>query len=217
IRTPLQSIIGYADLLRQQDKPSRKHLDAIYHSSEHLLHIVNEVLDYSRIISGKFTFAQLDFDLRQLLEEVMSVMRPQAEKKSLDLSLHDHIRDNAFLNGDPFRLKQLLYNLIGNAIKFTEQGGVSLTVEDAADAGAPMLTFTVSDTGKGIAPRDVRRIFNQFEQAGDTYHHNGTGLGLSIVKALTEAQNGSIEVTSEPGKGSSFAVQLPFAAARQIP
>ncbi|GAA0534197.1 ATP-binding protein [Chitinophaga japonensis] len=219
IRTPLQSIIGYADLLRQQDKPSRKHLDAIYHSSEHLLHIVNEVLDYSRIISGKFTFAQLDFDLRQLLEEVMSVMRPQAEKKALDLSLHDHIRGNAFLNGDPFRLKQLLYNLIGNAIKFTEQGGVSLSVEDAVaeDTGHPLLTFTVTDTGKGIAPKDVRRIFNQFEQAGDTYHHNGTGLGLSIVKALTEAQHGSIEVTSEPGKGSSFAVQLPFATARQAP
>jgi signal transduction histidine kinase/CheY-like chemotaxis protein len=219
IRTPLQSIIGYADLLRQQDKPSKRHLEAIFHSSEHLLHIVNEVLDYSRIISGKFTFEQRDFDLHQLLEEVIGVMRPQAEKKLLPLSLINHVSGNGFINGDPFRLKQLLYNLIGNAIKFTEEGEVTLKVEEAPseEAGNTLLTFTVTDTGKGITPKDVRRIFNQFEQAGDSSHQNGTGLGLSIVKALTEAQNGTIEVTSELGKGSSFAVQLPFAIAAGAP
>ncbi|WP_246197647.1 hybrid sensor histidine kinase/response regulator [Chitinophaga agrisoli] len=219
IRTPLQSIIGYADLLRQQDKPSRKHLDAIFHSSEHLLHIVNEVLDYSRIISGKFTFERRDFDLRPLLEEVIAVIRPQAEKKALVLALNNNITGGGVVNGDPFRLKQLLYNLLGNAIKFTDEGQVTLSVEDSAtteDDGV-LLTFTVSDTGKGISPKDVRRIFNQFEQATDTANYNGTGLGLSIVKALTEAQNGSIEVTSEPGKGSSFAIALPFAAASGAP
>jgi signal transduction histidine kinase/CheY-like chemotaxis protein/HPt (histidine-containing phosphotransfer) domain-containing protein len=215
IRTPLQSIIGYADLLRQQDRPSKKHLDAIFHSSEHLLHIVNEVLDYSRIISGKFTFEHRDFDLRQLLEEVMSVIRPQAEKKDLGLELYNTISGSNYINGDPFRLKQLLYNLMGNAIKFTEEGQVTLTVAETPSdlESTRLLIFTVADTGKGIAEKDVLRIFNQFEQAGDSSHQNGTGLGLSIVKALTEAQNGTIEVTSEPGKGSSFAVQLPFAAA----
>ena len=215
IRTPLQSIIGYADLLRQQDKPSKKHLEAIFHSSEHLLHIVNEVLDYSRIISGKFTFERRDFDLRQLLEEVMTVIRPQAEKKELGLVLNNTLHSGVFLNGDPFRLKQLLYNLMGNAVKFTDEGQVTLTVESAPspEDNMQLLTFTVADTGKGIAEKDVQRIFNQFEQAGDSSHQNGTGLGLSIVKALTEAQNGSIEVTSEPGVGSRFAVQLPFAMA----
>jgi signal transduction histidine kinase/FixJ family two-component response regulator len=219
IRTPLQSIIGYADLLRQQDKPSKRHIEAIFHSSEHLLHIVNEVLDYSRIISGKFTFERRDFDLHQLLEEVISVMRPQAEKKLLPLELHNNISGNGFINGDPFRLKQMLYNLIGNAIKFTEKGHVGLTVDETPgeEAGTLLLTFTVSDTGTGITPKDVRRIFNQFEQAGDTSHQNGTGLGLSIVKALTEAQNGTIEVTSEPGAGSHFAIQLPYVKAIGIP
>ena len=219
IRTPLQSIIGYADLLRQQDKPSKRHIEAIFHSSEHLLHIVNEVLDYSRIISGKFTFERRDFDLHQLLEEVITVMRPQAEKKLLALELHNNITGNGFINGDPFRLKQMLYNLIGNAIKFTEEGHVGLTVDETPgeEAGTTLLTFTVSDTGMGITPKDVRRIFNQFEQAGDSSHQNGTGLGLSIVKALTEAQNGTIEVTSEPGAGSRFAVLLPFVKALSVP
>lgn len=219
IRTPLQSIIGYADLLRQQDKPSKRHIEAIFHSSEHLLHIVNEVLDYSRIISGKFNFERRDFDLHQLLEEVISVMRPQAEKKLLPLELRNNITGNGFINGDPFRLKQLLYNLIGNAIKFTEEGHVALAVEETPgeEAGTTLVTFTVSDTGKGITPKDVQRIFNQFEQAGDTSNQNGTGLGLSIVKALTEAQNGSIEVTSELGLGSRFAVQLPFVKALSAP
>jgi signal transduction histidine kinase/DNA-binding response OmpR family regulator len=219
IRTPLQSIIGYADLLRQQEKPSKKHIEAIFHSSEHLLHIVNEVLDYSRIISGKFTFEQRDFDLHQLLEEVISVMRPQAEKKLLPLELVNNISSNGFINGDPFRLKQLLYNLIGNAIKFTDKGQVTLTVDETPgeEAGTALMTFTVTDTGVGITSKDVQRIFNQFEQAGDASHQNGTGLGLSIVKALTEAQNGTIEVTSEPGAGSSFAVLLPFVKAIGVP
>ncbi|WP_298740566.1 ATP-binding protein [uncultured Chitinophaga sp.] len=219
IRTPLQSIIGYADLLRQQDKPSKRHIEAIFHSSEHLLHIVNEVLDYSRIISGKFTFERRDFDLHQLLEEVITVMRPQAEKKLLPLELHNNVAGNGFITGDPFRLKQMLYNLLGNAIKFTEKGHVGLTVDEAPgeEAGTTLLTFTISDTGSGITPKDVRRIFNQFEQAGESSHQNGTGLGLSIVKALTEAQNGTIEVTSEPGAGSRFAVQLPFVRALSVP
>jgi signal transduction histidine kinase/CheY-like chemotaxis protein/HPt (histidine-containing phosphotransfer) domain-containing protein len=219
IRTPLQSIIGYADLLRQEDQPSKKYLETIFHSSEHLLHIVNEVLDYSRIISGKFTFERRDFDLHLLLEEVIGVMRPQAEKKLLALTLLNHVAGDGYINGDPFRLKQLLYNLIGNAIKFTEEGQVILAVREypAEEVGATLITFTVTDTGKGITPKDVRRIFNQFEQAGDSSHQNGTGLGLSIVKALTEAQNGTIEVTSELEKGSSFAVQLPFVKAAGVP
>jgi signal transduction histidine kinase/CheY-like chemotaxis protein/HPt (histidine-containing phosphotransfer) domain-containing protein len=216
IRTPLQSIIGYADLMRHQERPLKKHIDAIFHSSEHLLHIVNEVLDYSRIISGKFIFEQRAFDVRQLLEEVMAVMRPQAEKKLLNMRLRDQISGTGYLTGDPFRLKQVLYNLLGNAIKFTDSGLVTLSVADEAQGDNTLVTFTVADTGKGISAKDIIRVFNQFEQAeGPSSNSAGTGLGLSIVKVLTESQGGKIEVVSEPGQGSTFIVQLPFVAAEE--
>lgn len=214
IRTPLQSIIGYADLMRHQERPLKKHIDAIFHSSEHLLHIVNEVLDYSRIISGKFIFEQRAFDIRQLLEEVMSVMRPQAEKKLLNLRLLDQVTGTGYVTGDPFRLKQVLYNLMGNAIKFTDGGMVTLSVADEVQGDKALVIFTVADTGKGISPEDIIRVFNQFEQAeGPSSNNAGTGLGLSIVKALAEGQGGTIEVVSEPGQGSTFIVQLPLAVA----
>lgn len=214
IRTPLQSIIGYADLMRHQERPLKKHIDAIFHSSEHLLHIVNEVLDYSRIISGKFIFEQRAFDIRQLLEEVMSVMRPQAEKKLLNLRLLDQITGTGYVTGDPFRLKQVLYNLMGNAIKFTDSGMVTLSVADEVQTDKALVIFTVADTGKGISPEDIIRVFNQFEQAeGPSSNNAGTGLGLSIVKALAEGQGGIIEVVSEPGQGSTFIVRLPLAIA----
>lgn len=213
IRTPLQSIIGYAEQIKDNDKPAKEDINAIYHSSIHLLHIVNEVLDYSRIVSGRFKFTRSTFSIWRLLDEVMTIMRPQAERKSLKLALYTNITETDLITGDPFRLKQILINLLGNAIKFTEKGEVSLTVSNKDIKRRSYFTFAVKDTGVGIAQEDLNNIFEEFEQADATAANNanGTGLGLSIVKALTEGQGGRVEAESEPGKGSCFTVKLRFA------
>lgn len=214
IRTPLQSIIGYAELLKQQPDPGRTAIDAIYQSSEHLLQIVNEVLDYNRITSGKFTFSVQTFDIGKLLEEVVAAMRPQAEKKSLSLKTDialDHIRH---IKGDPFRLKQILYNLLSNAIKFTHVGEVVLCAFFKRQGESLHFTFVVKDTGIGISEEDCKKIFNEFEQVEaaerDLLNQSGAGLGLNIVKALVDNQGGRVYVKSKLGLGSSFTVYITY-------
>lgn len=215
LRTPLQSIIGYADLLRQQEQPEKKDVEAIYHSSEHLLQVVNEVLDYNRIISGKFTFQNSVINIKELLDEVVATMRSQAQKKALQLLFRMDIRGSGYIIADPFRLKQVLYNLLGNAIKFTESGTVSLSVTDEPRGRKTRLIFKISDTGAGIQKEDINRIFHQYEQAGPGTEakHSGTGLGLNIVNILTGKMGGTIVVNSEPGRGSVFTVNLKFETA----
>ena len=216
IRTPLQSIIGYAEMINQQEYPQKKDIEAIYRSSGHLMQIVNEVLDYNRIISGKFSFASQPFDMLTLLDEVIFVMRLEADKKSIDLETDYDNTVPAFVTGDPFRLKQILFNLLGNAIKFTQQGGVILTVRAEPVDEAVLYHFDVTDTGIGLAAADIERIFNEFEQAGDEKQGRaGTGLGLPITKELIESQGGNIVVKSKLGKGSSFSFGLEFAKAQQ--
>ncbi|ALL04484.1 histidine kinase [Pedobacter sp. PACM 27299] len=219
IRTPLQSIIGYAELIRQQEKPNPRDIDAIYHSSEHLLQIVNEVLDYNRIISGKFTFIEKPFDIAKLLEEVIFVMRPQAERKSLNLLTEISLHETKYINGDPFRLKQILYNLLGNAIKFTNEGEVVLSVFYKRQGESLHFTFMVRDTGIGISEASKAVIFNEFEQVNENdqevLHQAGTGLGLTIIKSLIETQGGRIYVKSKEGVGSVFTVYLTFKIAEE--
>ena len=216
IRTPLQSIIGYAEMISQQEYPQKKDIEAIYRSSGHLMQIVNEVLDYNRIISGKFSFASQPFDMLTLLDEVIFVMRLEADKKGIDLETDYDNTVPAFVTGDPFRLKQILFNLLGNAIKFTQQGGVILTVRAEQVDEQVQYHFDVTDTGIGLATADIERIFNEFEQAGDEKQTKaGTGLGLPITKELIESQGGNITVKSKPGKGSSFSFGLQFAKAQQ--
>ncbi len=217
IRTPLQSIIGYAELIRHQQYPEKKDIEAIYNSSEHLLQIVNEVLDYNRIISGKFTFSTLTFDMEKLLDEVISVMRPQAELKSLKMVADFELEGAKYVDGDPFRLKQILYNLLGNAVKFTHEGQVSLSAVFKRQAEQLHFTFSVKDTGIGLSEEETKRIFNEFEQGNsygsETLNTNGTGLGLAIIKSLVEHQAGRIYVKSKPGEGSVFTVYLTFTEA----
>ena len=126
IRTPLQSIIGYAEALKSEEKPKKQDLETLHSASEHLLYLVNEVLDYSRIISDRFTFEDRVFSINPLLNEVVQVLRPNALSKGLILRLENGLRPNLYLHGDPFRLRQVLYNLLTNAIKFTETGEVSV-------------------------------------------------------------------------------------------
>ncbi|WP_448636402.1 sensor histidine kinase [Pedobacter panaciterrae] len=194
IRTPLQSIIGYAELIKQQEYPQSKDIDAIYHSSEHLLQIVNEVLDYNRIISGKFTFSNKVFDVGQLLAEVISVMRPQAEAKSLKMVADFDLKGLKYIYGDPFRLKQILYNLLGNAVKFTQTGEIVLSAFYKRQNENVHFTFIVKDTGIGLSEEDGKVIFNEFEQINtiesEVVNSTGTGLGLTIIKSLVENQGG---------------------------
>lgn len=208
IRTPLQSIIGYTEALKKDEKPKRQDLETLHSASEHLLHLVNEVLDYSRIISDRFTFEERTFAINTLLNEVVQMLRPTAVSKGLLLQFENGLSPKLYLNGDPFRLRQVLYNLLTNAIKFTESGEVVLRVTGFESDSDLEIEFQISDTGIGLSPEQVQRVFNQFEQADPSISrkYGGTGLGLSIVKALVEGMSGKIKVKSTLGKGTTFFV-----------
>lgn len=213
IRTPLQSIIGFAEHLKHEKKPDPEAIDAIHSSSEHLLHIVNEVLDYSRISSGNFMLAKEKFRLMEVIREVEAAIRIQAGKKDLSLILDFEQASDFALAGDSFRLRQILYNLLGNAIKFTTRGFVRLSVKTSPTSDNRIACqFEITDTGIGIRSEDINKIFNQFEQADTsiTRTFGGTGLGLTIVKSLVEAQGGNLTLQSELGSGSTFTVFLTF-------
>ncbi|RAW00170.1 ATP-binding protein [Pseudochryseolinea flava] len=212
IRTPLQSIIGYAEHIKQQKAIDREAVDAIHSSSEHLLHIVNEVLDYSRIASGNLTFEKEDFSLQSVIHEVTAAMRIQAEKKKLTFLLELESDQDYALRGDSFRLRQILYNLLGNAIKFTHKGFVKLHLKTIPNLNSVKCRFDIVDTGIGIKAEDLSKIFNQFEQANTSIarQYGGTGLGLTIVKSLIESQDGNLTISSAPGQGSTFSVELIF-------
>ena len=211
IRTPLQSIIGFSEQLKQHEN-NLDAVEAINSSSEHLLHIVDEVLDYSRISSGSFVLTKENFHLMKVIKEVESALRIQAQKKGLTLLLDIEEAKDHHVNGDAFRLRQVLYNLVGNAIKFTSKGYVKLALKTREEANKVQCYFEISDTGIGIRREDLSKIFNQFEQANVTITRNygGTGLGLTIAKSLVEAQGGSLDVSSVPGHGSTFKVALTF-------
>lgn len=212
IRTPLQSIVGYAEQIQKHTNPAASDKQAIHQSARHLLQIVNEVLDYSRLVSGRFQLEPRPFSLREVFDEVCAVMQVQAADKGLAFQAEMKKAPDTWLLGDAFRLRQILYNLLGNAIKFTDKGRVSLLVEAHRHDNNWQVGFCVEDTGIGISEEGLGYIFNQFEQAPglDRERYGGTGLGLSIVKALVELQDGEIRATSTPGRGSKFVVSLSF-------
>ena len=205
IRTPLQSIIGYAEQIADKDESTK----AIYNASTHLLHVVNEVLDYSRIISGKFTFSPVDFCLQESIYEVWNSILLHPKAKGLDLQL-ELPEGNLCLKGDVFRLKQVLLNLLGNALKFTDEGFVRLVVTADEKAKKTRVRCEISDSGSGIEEEEQAKIFNQFEQAQNTHVTKGTGLGLSIVKELVEAQGGEVYLRSRQGEGSLFGFSITY-------
>ncbi len=218
IRTPLQSIIGFAEqLLKKITAETKSEIQAIHSSSEHLLHVVNEVLYYSRLDSGKMVFENRKFYFSEVVEEVALAMRVQAETKGLQFYFDDKDSENYFVEGDSFRLKQVLYNLVGNAIKFTEKGCVTLAFEAKANDKNVSVHLQIIDTGIGIDENEIDKIFQRFEQANPSISsiYGGSGLGLTIVKRLVEAQNGTLKINSSPGNGSTFLVDLVFAGAVQ--
>jgi PAS domain S-box-containing protein len=216
LRTPLNSIIGFADVLYDGEVPtsSPKHhelLGDILKSGRHLLQLINDVLDLAKVEAGKLDFRPEPVDLTQLIGEVASVLGSTAAAKQLRLeTVIDPAVNEVVI--DPARLKQVLYNYVSNALKFTDAGGV-VTMR-ALPEGETMFRLEVEDTGIGIVARDISRLFVEFQQldAGTAKRHAGTGLGLALTKRIVEAQAGSVGVTSEPGKGSVFFATLPLLA-----
>jgi PAS domain S-box-containing protein len=215
IRTPLNAIIGFANLLSRASlaKNLKEYVQSIQISGTNLLAIVNDILDFEKIRSGMLRIEQIEFDLPGLLHSVTTMLRPSAEEKHLVLELKTDPDLPMLVVGDPMRLTQILVNLLGNAIKFTEFGSVTLDVQVVSVPGDSIrIMFVVEDTGIGIAESEHHRIFERFMQASNdmSRKYGGTGLGLALVKMLVELQDGCIVLTSTPGKGSSFHIELPY-------
>ncbi|MGE4297127.1 MAG: ATP-binding protein [Desulfovibrionaceae bacterium] len=217
IRTPMNTILGMTGLAMEAGKEERtEYLNAARESAQHLLALVDDVLDVSRIEAGKMDLECLDFDLEQLVDSVRTLMLVQARLKRLTLKTHIESGTPTQLQGDPTRLRQILVNLVGNAIKFTNHGQVEVRVATATPhVAAPpsehtgqgtTLLFSVRDTGVGIAPDKANRVFDAFSQADGsiTRRYGGSGLGLAICKHLTSLMGGRIWVESTPGQGSTF-------------
>ncbi|GAM97222.1 sensory box histidine kinase/response regulator [alpha proteobacterium U9-1i] len=214
LRTPLNGILGITGLLAQTklEPAPRSYLDAIRQSGEHLLDLITEILDYSRLEAGRIQLEQTPFDPEAAMQAVAELLSPKAYEKGLDIAVSVRSDTPARVIGDDGRLRQILFNLAGNAVKFTTSGGVLI---DLAPRGEGRLRFTVRDTGPGIAAEKQAMIFEEFSQAdeGVARRFGGAGLGLAIVKRLAQAMGGEVGLTSRVDQGSSFWVELPLSAA----
>lgn len=221
IRTPMNGIVGMSDLLRdtQLDDEQKLFVDTIYNSAEALLVIINDVLDFSKMEAARLSLFPEPFDLQQLLSEVIMLLRPAAENKGieLDLDLNSYVPNT--LIADPGRLRQIITNLVGNAIKFTSEGAVSIRVSGSFAVSPPTLSIEIEDTGIGIPASKLSEIFGEFNQVEATQNRqfDGTGLGLAISKQLVELMNGTIWVNSIEGDGSVFGVTLQVETANDQP
>lgn len=209
IRTPLNGIIGMTDLLDDTalTKEQEDYVHTLRSSGESLLQIVNDILDFSKIEAGKLNIEIIDFDLRTTIESVLDLFADKVKKQGLELVGLTFANVPSNVRGDPHRLRQILTNLVGNAVKFTEQGEVSLQVTLAQDFEEHFIArFDVNDTGIGISPEGMTRLFQSFSQAdgSTTRKYGGTGLGLAICKQLVEMMHGEIGVDSQLGKGTHF-------------
>ncbi|WP_374335638.1 response regulator [Methyloversatilis sp.] len=224
IRTPMNGVLGMAQLLLRSelDTEQRRYLETLYRSGENLLDLLNDILDLSKIEAGRFDLVRSEFDPRRTLREVTELLGAQAREKSLTLALDVDDAVPGRIEGDPGRLRQIAVNLIGNAIKFTDHGGVFITLrahsmdddlmlQERPASGAIRMVMSVRDTGIGIAEEDQRRIFDAFAQGDNTASRRfgGTGLGLAISRQLAEMLGGSIALRSAEGIGSTFTLSLP--------
>lgn len=213
IRTPLQSILGFAEQAKNSNQANKETINTIFNASTHLLQVVNEVLDYSKITSGKISLNIAPFKLNTLIEEVTDVIEKAAIEKGLVFNMYNQNPASTTLKGDAFRIKQILFNLLGNALKFTKQGEISLRVY----TDKQFTIFEVTDTGVGINNEQLKNIFNEFEQANEQVAstYGGSGLGLTIVHQLVQQMQGEIKVNSIPEKGSTFTVRIPLQIANE--
>jgi PAS domain S-box-containing protein len=216
IRTPMTGVMGMLDML-QESGVSGDQLELIRtarSSAEMLLSIINDVLDMAKLEAGRVEIAKTHFHAETLLRNVCDMMAARAEAKGLAFNAVLPMSTRHWLKGDPDRISQILFNIIGNAVKFTDTGEVSLAAETRSTDEGLDLILHVSDTGHGIPADKIELIFKEFEQANDedAQRKDGTGLGLAIVSRLVDAMGGTIDVKSQPGRGSVFSVRLPLAA-----
>ena len=215
IRTPMNGVLGMTELLlgtALNDK-QRRFADAVYRSGETLLEIINDILDFSKIEAGKFELESVDFNLRTMVEDVFEMLAPRAHQKRIELASHIGPEVPTIAKGDPTRIRQVLTNLVGNALKFTETGEVVVTVAARAEDGRQRVQFEVRDTGIGLRAEALQKLFTVFMQADQSMsrRYGGTGLGLAISKQLVELMGGSISVESQFGEGSTFRFDVPLA------
>lgn len=208
IRTPLNSILGTLGLIRDDIKEGepRYMIDTALKSAEALLSLLNDILDFSKIEAGKLELEETSFAVRDLAVSTVDIMRRQADQKNLELKLEISANAPEWMCGDAGRIRQILLNLTSNAIKFTTTGSVTLAIA----RGEGMVRFSVTDTGVGIAPRDVPLLFRDFSQLDSGHRHEGTGLGLAICQRLVQAMGGDIGVSSDVGHGSVFWFSIPL-------
>ena len=215
IRTPMNGLIGMADLALHLavDPTQREYLQIAKNSAMSLLQIINDILDFSKIEAGKLAIERIDFDMAQLLSEALRPMAVKAAEKGLELVLDIDDGFPAIVRGDPGRIRQILLNLVSNAIKFTMQGEVLVSASARLDGPTAHIDLSVIDTGVGIEAASLAMLFDPFTQEDSTItrRFGGTGLGLSITRRLSEAMGGSVSVESETGKGSHFRCLLPMA------
>ncbi|OGA81230.1 MAG: hypothetical protein A2711_10640 [Burkholderiales bacterium RIFCSPHIGHO2_01_FULL_63_240] len=219
MRTPLHGILGLARLLldRLPERPgvlheSRHQVELIERAGEHLLHIINDVLDFSRIEAGKLQIQHASFDLRSLLDEIIELQRVTAQEKGLRLLADVRLPQPCWVSGDASRLRQMLHNLLGNAIKFTELGEIRVRVTTEPQGGGGTVVFHVQDTGVGIPGDQLGFIFDAFHQVDGSFvrRHKGTGLGLTITREIARAMGGDVDCESEVGRGSVFTLRVPL-------
>jgi len=220
IRTPMNAIIGLTELLlnKKQDETSLENLKAIRFSANNLLTIINEILDFSKIEAGKFTFDIQTFEILQILDELNKSIKLSAQAKNLVYEIQISSAIPQYLKGDQVRLSQILLNLLGNSVKFTQTGKIKLSVDILSETETDIvLEFKVSDTGIGIPKDKLNTIFHSFTQvqSNQRFKTQGTGLGLSITKRLVEMQDGEISLKSQVGKGTAFTFFLPYLKASQ--
>lgn len=209
LRTPINAVIGYNHLLQEKifgelSQRQNEALEKANRSAQHLLELVDDILDISKIEAGKLEIVPEGVDVAALLRDTATSLQLQAKEKGI--AMHVRTPEELEMETDPARMRQIVLNLLSNAVKFTDEGAVRLELE--AD-GAGMVAIEVADTGPGIAPEDQERIFEEFEQTGSGSGKSGTGLGLAISRRLAELLGGSLEVESEPGVGSRFVLTLP--------
>lgn len=216
IRTPMNGMIGMANLLMETvlDEDQRTYIEILQSSSYSLLQILNDILDFSKIEAGKMSLQAELFPLRDMIEDVIHLFTPKAEEKKLALRWWADTSVPEAVHTDPNRLRQIVVNLLGNALKFTESGSITLSVKNIQLPGSPnyLLEFSVRDTGVGIAEEKLGLLFQSFSQVHTDMNrkYGGTGLGLAICRQLVELMGGTIFVESEEGRGSTFRFMLPF-------
>lgn len=215
LRTPLNAIIGYSEMLIEEAKEMEPEeivpdLERILGASRHLLAIINDILDLSKIEAGKMDLYRETFEIAPFIEDVVSIVKPMIEKNANRLEVLCP-KDIGSMHADQTRIRQGLFNLLGNASKFTERGKITLSVARAETESTSRLTFSVSDTGIGMTPEQIQKIFRPFTQADNstTRKYGGTGLGLTITKRFCQIMGGDVTVESEYGVGTTFTIHLP--------